>query len=103
MFGLTAEKLAVIALIAVFILGPQRLPLYASKLAKLVRAVRSFARDTRERLSDELGPDFDDIDWKKLDPRQYDPRRIIRSALEDDPEQPSVPRAPMATPTKEKD
>jgi sec-independent protein translocase protein TatB len=32
-----------------------------------------------------LGPDFDDMDWKKLDPRQYDPRRIIREALKEDP------------------
>ncbi len=31
-----------------------------------------------------MGPEFDDLDWKKLDPRQYDPRRIIREALTDD-------------------
>jgi sec-independent protein translocase protein TatB len=30
-----------------------------------------------------MGPDFDEVDWKKLDPRQYDPRRIIREALTD--------------------
>jgi sec-independent protein translocase protein TatB len=31
-----------------------------------------------------MGPEFDEVDWKKLDPRQYDPRRIIREALLDD-------------------
>lgn len=35
-------------------------------------------------MREELGPDFDDMDWKKLDPRQYDPRRIIREALQED-------------------
>jgi sec-independent protein translocase protein TatB len=25
------------------------------------------------------------MDWKKLDPRQYDPRRIIREALQESP------------------
>jgi sec-independent protein translocase protein TatB len=35
-------------------------------------------------MKDEMGPEFDDVDWKKLDPRQYDPRRIIREALIDD-------------------
>jgi sec-independent protein translocase protein TatB len=28
-----------------------------------------------------MGPEYDDIEWKSLDPRQYDPRRIIREAL----------------------
>jgi sec-independent protein translocase protein TatB len=37
-------------------------------------------------MREEMGPDFDDIDWKKLDPRQYDPRRIIREALIEDDE-----------------
>jgi sec-independent protein translocase protein TatB len=35
-------------------------------------------------MKDELGEGFEDLDWKKLDPRQYDPRRIIREALLDD-------------------
>ncbi|MGL5860798.1 MAG: hypothetical protein ACRCY9_06050, partial [Phycicoccus sp.] len=32
--------------------------------------------------------DFDDVDWQALDPRRYDPRRIVREALldgDDDP------------------
>jgi sec-independent protein translocase protein TatB len=37
-------------------------------------------------MREEMGPDFDDVDWKKLDPRQYDPRRIIREALTEEPE-----------------
>ncbi len=40
-------------------------------------------------MREELGPDFDDMDWKKLDPRQYDPRRIIREALQESPDTPA--------------
>ena len=83
-FGLSFEKLFVIAIIAVILLGPERLPYYASQLAKLVRGVRDLANGAKERMREEMGPDFDDVDWKKLDPRQYDPRRIIREALIDD-------------------
>ena len=54
------------------------------------------ADGAKERLRDEMGPDFDEVDWKKLDPRQYDPRRIIREALVDDVVEPDV-----ATPVKE--
>ena len=82
--GLSFDKLLIIGIIAVFLLGPERLPHYASQLARLVRAVRSMANGAKDRLRDEMGPDFDEIEWKKLDPRQYDPRKIIRDALLDD-------------------
>ena len=41
-----------------------------------------------EELADEVG----DVDWAALDPRKYDPRRIVRDALlEDDPPRRCVP------------
>lgn len=86
MFGLTFEKLLVIAVIAAFIIGPERLPAAAEKLRDAVRWARGFAGGAKERLREEMGDEFDDVDWRKLDPRQYDPRRIIREALlEDEP------------------
>lgn len=84
MFGLTFEKLLVIGVIAVFLLGPERLPQYAKKLADLVKALRRLAGSAKERMRDEMGDDFDEVEWQKLDPRRYDPRRIIREALVDD-------------------
>jgi sec-independent protein translocase protein TatB len=83
-FGLTFDKLAIIGIIAVFVLGPERLPHYATQLARLVKSLRTMADGAKDRMREEMGPDFDDVDWKKLDPRQYDPRRIIREALLDD-------------------
>ncbi|QHC59354.1 Sec-independent protein translocase TatB [Rathayibacter sp. VKM Ac-2760] len=102
MFGLTFDKLLIIGVIAVFVLGPDRLPYYASQLAALVRKVRGFATQARERVKDEMGDEFDEVDWRKLDPRQYDPRRIIRDALlEDEPaptvKPPSAVSAPVTT------
>jgi sec-independent protein translocase protein TatB len=83
-FGLTFEKLVIIGIIAVFLLGPERLPYYASQLARLTKSLRAMADGAKDRMREEMGPDFDEVDWKKLDPRQYDPRRIIREALVDD-------------------
>lgn len=99
MFGLTADKLIIIAVIAVFLLGPERVPMYTAKLAQLVKNVRNMARDAKSRMRDEMGEDFDDVDWKKLDPRQYDPRRIIREALleDDEPEPVLRPAASEST------
>jgi len=80
MFGLTFEKLLIIGVIAAFIIGPDKLPMAAQKLGEMVRWVRDAATGAKERMREEMGDDFDDVDWRKLDPRQYDPRRIIRDA-----------------------
>ena len=89
MFGLSGEKLLILGLIAVFILGPDRLPHYAQQLAKFAKSVKRMADGAKDQLSNEIG---EELDWKKLDPRQYDPRRIIREALSDE-----VAVAPNAT------
>jgi sec-independent protein translocase protein TatB len=91
-FGLTFEKLLLIGLIAVLIVGPERLPRMAEGFARVVRKAGEYLRDTRSRVREEMGPEIDDVDWRKLDPRQYDPRRIIRDALLEDPK----PAAPAA-------
>ncbi|MDF2443921.1 MAG: sec-independent protein translocase protein TatB [Subtercola sp.] len=100
MFGLTFEKLIIIGVVAAFVIGPERLPHYASVLAKFVRQLRDFTNGAKNRMKEEMGPDFDEVEWKKLDPRQYDPRRIIRDALLEDPAEPDAvpvkPSSPMA-------
>src|SRR3990170_1466371 len=94
MFGLTIDKLLILAVVAVFLLGPERLPYYASQLARLVKSLRKMADGAKDRMREEMGPDFDEVDWKKLDPRQYAPRRIIREALIDDAEPVATVRPP---------
>ncbi|MFC3299895.1 Sec-independent protein translocase TatB [Arthrobacter agilis] len=84
MLGINGLELVVLAIIAIVVLGPERLPEYASQLARLVKGLRRMATGAREQLREEVGPELDEVDWRKLDPRQYDPRRIIREALLDD-------------------
>jgi sec-independent protein translocase protein TatB len=96
MFGLTIEKLVVIAVIAAFIIGPERLPLYAGRVAGFVRGLRDLADSAKLRVKEELGDEYDTVEWTKLDPRQYDPRRIVREALSD-----SAPRETAGAPAFE--
>lgn len=81
MFGLSSEKILILGLLAVFILGPERLPGYAKSLANLVKSLRKMSENAKSQLKEELGDEYEEVDWRKLDPRQYDPRRIIREAL----------------------
>ncbi|MGM7778230.1 sec-independent translocase [Arthrobacter sp. KNU-44] len=93
MIDISIEKVVLLLIIAVLVLGPTKLPEYARKLGRLIRELRRMASGAQEKLRQELGPEFEDIDWQKMDPRQYDPRRIIREALlEDEPlTEPVVP------------
>lgn len=81
MFGFSGEKLLIIGLIAIFVIGPDKLPQYAAKLAQFVKAAKRMAEGAKTQLESEIG---EEVDWAKLDPRQYDPRRIIRDALSED-------------------
>ncbi len=100
MFGISAPEFIVLLAVAAIVLGPERLPQYTQQLARLVRELRRMAQGASEQVRAELGPEFDEVDWRKLDPRQYDPRRIVREALADtfDPDDPlglnSTPAAP---------
>jgi sec-independent protein translocase protein TatB len=81
MFGLSAEKFLLLVVLAVVILGPDKLPYYAKKLGELVRKGKRMLDNAQDQMKNELGDGYEDVDWKKLDPRQYDPRRIVREAL----------------------
>jgi len=94
-FGLTFDKLLIIAVIAVFLIGPDRLPGYAAQLGRLARSLRDMANGAKDRMREEMGPEFDEVDWTTLDPRKYDPRRIIREALLED--QPTTATTGTAT------
>ena len=94
-FDINGGELLIIIVLAVVLIGPERMPQYAAQLARLVKRLRALASDARERVADELGPEMADVDWSKLDPRKYDPRRIVRDALlEDGPILPGL-RAPI--------
>ena len=83
MAGVNGWEFILLIVLAVVILGPERLPEYAAKLGRLVRQARAMAEGAKGQLREQMGPEFDDIDWRQYDPRQYDPRRIVREALMD--------------------
>jgi sec-independent protein translocase protein TatB len=84
MFDINGWEFVILVVAALLVIGPERMPEYAAKLAKLVKQVRAMADTAKVQLREQMGPDFDDVDWKQYDPRQYDPRRIVREALMDD-------------------
>jgi len=79
-FGLSLEKIFLVAVLAAVIIGPLRLPRYASRLAGVIRQLSMMMREAARRAEEDTGVAAIREDWRALDPRQYDPRRIIREA-----------------------
>ncbi len=95
MLGINGGEFLLLILVALVVVGPERLPRYAEQLGAWVRTARGYALDAKKRVSEELGEDVADVDWAALDPRRYDPRRIVREALLDDsPPAPTGPARP---------
>lgn len=79
--GLGGWELVVLLIVFLVIVGPQRLPDLTRNVVRWVRQARRWVDDSRATVEDEMGIAIDDL--RKYDPRQYDPRRIIREAWGD--------------------
>ena len=58
-----------IALVAVFVFGPDKLPDLARQAGRFARQLRTFANTARDELRTELGPEYADLQLRDLDPR----------------------------------
>ena len=89
-------ELLVIGVVALVVIGPENLPKAAAQLGRFARQAKDLALGAKNRVQSELGPDLSEFDLKSLDPRQYDPRRIVRDAWR---ETPGAVGSPLASPT----
>ena len=82
MFGIGLGELAVIALVAVVVFGPDRLPEFARQAGRFLHRMRQFATSTRDELRTELGPAYADLELRDLDPRTIVRRHIVEAMEE---------------------
>lgn len=80
MFDISPEKLLVLIVVGLIVLGPDRLPSLARDAARLLRTLRDLSRTTRQQLTDELGPELSALDLGALNPRT-----ALDRLLADDP------------------
>ena len=100
MFDLSFEKIFVLLVVALFVLGPERLPAAAAWVGKTLRQIRAFAADANEQLHREVGPELEQLRQPLADLRAPlaelralgDPRRAVLRHFLSDP-------APMSSPS----
>jgi sec-independent protein translocase protein TatB len=71
MLDIGAPELLLLAVIAVIVFGPDKLPVLARKAAKALKYVRGLAGNAQTQLKTELGADFDDLDFRDLNPKAF--------------------------------
>ena len=71
MFGLSLEKLLVLAVLALVIFGPDRLPKIASQAGRALRDLRKIAEGAKNDLREGLGPEFADFEIEDLNPKRF--------------------------------
>ena len=71
-------------LVVIVVVGPRRLPEYTRRLTQLVRQLRLFLDNAKEQIAQEVGPELGELNLEDLNPRNYDPRKIVRDALGED-------------------
>ena len=82
MFGVGLPEVAVIALVAVVVFGPDKLPDFARQAGRFLHRMKVFATGARDELRTELGPAFSDLELRDLDPRSIVRKHIVEAMEE---------------------
>jgi len=70
-------ELLILALVALFVFGPERLPQVAADAGRMLRSLRKMAQSATADLKAELGPEMADLDLASLNPRTFVARNLF--------------------------
>ena len=90
MFDIGPGEFVALAVIAIIVLGPEKLPRYAADAARLLRNLRRMANDARDEVTRELGPELGDLSVRDLDPRTMVRKHLLDPLdLDEDDDEPT--------------
>jgi sec-independent protein translocase protein TatB len=95
-FGLGWAEVLALIVVALLVLGPEKLPQVAAQAGQALRQLRQMATNARSDLQDNLGPEFANFDPTDLHPKNF-VRKHLLSDLEDDWNRPAVPEPAVAS------
>ncbi|SES25806.1 sec-independent protein translocase protein TatB [Streptomyces sp. yr375] len=72
-------ELVTLAVLAVLVFGPDKLPKVIQDVMRTVRKIREFSESAKADIRSELGPDFKDFEFEDLNPKAF-----LRKQLDND-------------------
>jgi sec-independent protein translocase protein tatB homolog len=70
-FNIDASELILLLILGVVMFGPEKLPMFARKAARVFVAVRNIANNAQTQLREELGPEYSDLKLEDLNPKKF--------------------------------
>ena len=77
LLDINGPEFMLLLVLAVILFGPERLPDLARKAARLLRYLRTVAGSAQQQLSKELGPEFENLDFRDLNPKAFVQKHLL--------------------------
>lgn len=75
--GINAGEFLILVVLAVIFFGPERIPEFSRKAARVVFYVRNIANGATQQLKDELGPEYQDLTLDDLNPKNFVQKHLL--------------------------
>ncbi len=85
MFDYGFGEMIGLVILALILVGPERMPRVAGDLAKMIKKVRSLTNSATAEIRENLGPGFEDLKPADLNPKTFI-KRHVSSVPEDEDE-----------------
>lgn len=76
-------ELLTLAVLAVLIFGPDKLPKLIQDATRFIRKVREFSDSAKNDIRSELGPDFKDFEFEDLNPKNFVRKQLAEHGGDD--------------------
>ena len=86
-FDFGAGEIFGLALLAIILVGPDRLPTLAVDAAKLVKKIKALTQTATAELRQNLGPGYEDLQPSDLNPKKFIQKHISNAMEDEDPSQ----------------
>ncbi|MEJ6574118.1 MAG: sec-independent translocase [Actinomycetes bacterium] len=76
MLGIGGGEFIALALLAVVLVGPDKLPQFSADSARFIRKIRDLAQGATRDLRENLGPGYEDLTVSDLHPKKFITKHI---------------------------
>ena len=90
-FDIGAGEVLGLAILGMLLVGPERLPNLAAQAAQMVKKMRGLATTATAELRENLGPGFEDLQPKDLNPKTF-LKKQVSDLLDEEKPKPKVNR-----------
>ncbi|CAB4340602.1 unannotated protein [freshwater metagenome] len=91
-FDIGAGEIIGLAILGLILVGPERLPKFASDAAALVRKIQKMSQAATKELRENLGPGFEDLQPADLNPKTFLKKQLADALEESEPASTVTPK-----------